>query len=469
MKTDTSKSVRSIQKRLLIIILRGFVITVSLVLLFTLITTALVLANPSRSNPLSRLPLISRLETYYLARGNWDGVTHIFTDSKDFETLQWRESTLLDANNRVIVEFGQEASPGAVYIPHSRENMAPIIVRGVTVGQLVLGPHGIPIERRYAFGFLQPVAFVAIVLSIFAIAIGFLLMRRLVNPLAEVIAAAQQVASGRLETRVSPQGPDDLRALSDSFNQMAAALERDERERRDMLADIAHELRTPLTVLRGRLEGILDGVYTADESHITPALESTYLLERLVEDLRLLTLAETRQLQFEKKTMDAAHLTRRILEIFSAESHERGVTINLECEKNEHPVFADPQRTEQVIGNLVSNALRFAPDGGQVKISLSTVAGGTQITVSDNGPGISDEDLPYIFNRFWRKEKSRARVSGGTGLGLAITKQLVEAQDGHITASKSPEGGLRVSVVLPAKPENPERHLSAIPNPKQTN
>ena len=153
------------------------------------------------------------------------------------------------------------------------------------------------------------------------------------------------------------QAPDDLRDLSGSFNKMAEALERNDHERRDMLADIAHELRTPLTVLRGRLEGIIDGIYPADEEHISLALEETYLLERLVEDLRLLTLAESHQLHFEKTEVDLVEITRRSLAMFQAEADEKNVRLDLETGLEKAPVLADPQRTEQVIGNLLVNAL----------------------------------------------------------------------------------------------------------------
>jgi signal transduction histidine kinase len=307
-----------------------------------------------------------------------------------------------------------------------------------------------PPQRRYTFDFLQPVVLVSVFLAILTVVIGLLLTRRMVLPLAEVTAAAKEVADGDLSARVRVEGPDDLKILSDSFNQMADALERNDRERRDMLADIAHELRTPLTVLRGKLEGILDGVYPADQEHVVPALEETYLLERLVDDLRLLTLAESRQLQFEKKELDLNDLSRHVISLFQAQAEEN--KIQLELEGNEvHPqALLDPQRTEQVIGNLISNALRYVPEGGRVWIDVRRDGDTASISVNDNGPGVPEEELPHIFNRFWRSDKSRTRTSGGAGLGLAIARQLVEAQGGKIAAANLPGGGLQVRCEFPA-------------------
>jgi two-component system, OmpR family, sensor histidine kinase BaeS len=286
-----------------------------------------------------------------------------------------------------------------------------------------------------------------LILAVFATLIGLLLSRRVVTPLAQVIASAEQIAGGNLQARVKKtQGTDVLGDLSDSFNKMADSLEQNDRERREMLTDIAHELRTPLTVLRGRLEGIMDGIYPSDESHIGPALEETYLLERLVEDLRLLTLAESHQLTFEKREVDLVEIARRSIGMFHPEAEENKIRLDLETSLEKALVVADPLRTEQVIGNLISNALRYVPENGHIWIEISQNGDEWAISINDNGTGIPESDLPFIFQRFWRGEKSRSRASGGVGLGLAIAKLLVEEQDGHIEAHNNPEGGLQVIV-----------------------
>jgi signal transduction histidine kinase len=446
-----SDSVRSIRNRLFMLLLRAFVIVVAFLILFTLLATGLVLAYPSQTNPLYRLPTISRLETYYLARGSWDGVSTIFNNSLPIEASQWQSSILLDAHDRVVVDHGRPVGQGMMMMPYkplAGEAVTSIVVNGELVGKLVLEPGMQRSERRFTFNFLMPLVLLSLILAVFATLIGLLLTRRVVSPLAEVIVAAEEIAGGNLQTRVRVQAPDDLRDLSGSFNKMAEALERNDHERRDMLADIAHELRTPLTVLRGRLEGIMDGVYPADESNIGPVLEETYLLERLVEDLRLLTLAESHQLLFEKKEVDLVEIARRALNMFQAEADEKKIALDLETGLEKALVLADSQRTEQVVGNLLANALRYVPDGGRVWVQIDQANDEFVLCVNDNGPGVLDSDLPYIFNRFWRGERSRSRASGGAGLGLAIAKLLIVEQEGKVDAANLPAGGLQVRITM---------------------
>ena len=254
-------SLRSIRNRLFLLLLRAFSIAVAFVVLFTLLVTGFVLANPSRANPLYQLPITSRLETYYLARGNWVGVNTIFPSSLGIESSQWQRSVLLDAQNHVLVVHGQAVQPpgSGIYQADPGDIIVPIQANGKLVGNLVLNENAQPPERILVFRYLSPIILMSLVLAVFATMIGLLLTRRVVHPLAEVIASAEEIAGGNLQARVKKtQGPDVLRDLSDSFNKMADSLEQNDRERREMLADIAHELRTPLTVLRGRLEGIID-------------------------------------------------------------------------------------------------------------------------------------------------------------------------------------------------------------------
>jgi signal transduction histidine kinase len=444
---ETTKTIRN---RLFLLLLRALGIVLAIYLALMLLTTGVVLSYPSRQNPL-RLPTVGRLETFYIARGSWEGVSKAFgpKDTLDFETAQWKQSILLDAANHIVVDHGSPVSGGRVFVISAGVPAIPIVVNGQAVGTLVLDPNLAPPQQRLAFGFLRPVLAVSILLGLFVLVIGWLLTRRVVTPLADVIAAAESVADGNLSTRVNAQGPQDLRALSDSFNKMADALESNDRERRSMLADIAHELRTPLSVLRGRLEGVMDGIYPADEDHIVPALQETYMLERLVDDLRLLTLAEARQLTFEKKDLNLSQLVRRVLRLFEAQAEESGVELSFQTQIPDATASLDPQRTEQVIGNLVSNALRYTPARGKIWIELGRQGDLVSLSVNDSGPGIPEEQLPYIFDRFWRNDKSRARTSGGAGLGLAIAKQLIEGQGGTISAANLPGGGLSIVMGFP--------------------
>jgi signal transduction histidine kinase len=442
-------SVRSIRNRLFLLLLRAFGIAVTLLVLFTLVGTTFFLSRPLRANPLFQLPITSSLETYYVARGNWSGVSTVFNRSPGIEASQWKHSLLLDTQNRVIVQHGLIVPPtnSWTYAPGPTDISIPIRANGALVGTLIIEANSRPSEVAFVLRYLLPIILLSLTLAVFATLIGLLLSRRVVTPLAEVISSAEKIAGGDLHARVQETtGKDVLGDLGDSFNKMADSLEKNDRERREMLANIAHELRTPLTVLRGRLEGIMDGVYASDVSHIGPALEETYLLERLVEDLRLLTLAESHQLAFEKREVDLVEIARRSIGMFQPEAEENKVRLDLATSLDKAVVIADPLRTEQVIGNLLANALRYAPEGGRVWIEIGRHGDELATSVNDNGSGIPEADLPFIFQRFWRGEKSRSRASGGAGLGLAIAKLLVEEQDGRIEACNLPEGGLKVSV-----------------------
>jgi signal transduction histidine kinase len=444
-----SVSIRSIRNRLFLLLLRAFGIAVAFLVLFTLLVTWIVLARPARSNPVFQLPITSSLETYYIARGNWDGVSTIFNNSLGIERPQWINSLLLDNQNRIIVQHGQavDSSTSQIYQTSPNDVPIPIQVNGKVVGTLILEERTRPSEIIFVFRYLLPIVLSSLLLAIFATLIGLLLTRRVVTPLAEVIASAEEIAGGNLQTRVKKtKNQDVLGDLSDSFNKMADSLEQNDRERREMLTDIAHELRTPLSVLRGRLEGIMDGIYPTDQSHIGPALEETYLLERLVEDLRLLTVAESHQLSFEKREVDLVDIAQRSIGMFQPEADENKVNLDLAASIDKALVIADPIRTEQVVGNLLSNALQYIPAEGHIWIDISRQMDELAISINDNGPGVTENDLPFIFKRFWRGEKSRSRASGGAGLGLAITKLLVEEQGGRIEAHNLPGGGLQIIV-----------------------
>lgn len=435
-------SVREIRSRLLLLLVQAFAIV--LVLSFSLFVLIIGYYLSSSSIPVGLVPMAGMLEGYYLSHGSWEGVETAFESSRGWRSFN---PILLDNDYRVIADnrLDPASTVGSRYTPQRRDMVVELKVRGEQVGYLV-----VTASARFGIvrGILYPIGIISTILAMFLIVAAILLARRFVNPLADVIYAARQVASGNLKTRISTKGPQDLRSLSESFNEMASSLERSDRERRDMLADIAHELRTPLSVLRGRLEGIVDGIYSENGTEVSTALEQTYLLQRLVDDLHLLTLAESRQLPFDKQNVDIGDLIERVLEMFSAEAEERNVSLSFPEKEGDLSVLIDPQRFEQVLSNLIGNSLRYVPEGSRVWVTASETPDGVRITVNDNGAGIPAEAVPFIFDRFWRKEKSRARVSGGSGLGLAIAKQLIEAQGGTIEAGNLPEGGLQVVVTL---------------------
>lgn len=439
-------SVREIRTRLLSLLVRAFIFVILLTLIFFLFVVSYFLT--SQSSPIS-MPFIGSFQGYYIGHGNWDGIDVAF-DSVADDQLNSMPTILLDENQRIVLDRDADSATtiGSSYDLSPNDFSFNLEVEGIKVGTLVVVSASPWSRLGIARAVIFPVGVISFLLSLFLVIVATLLVRRFVNPLADVIYAANEVTDGKLNTRISSKGPQDMRSLSDSFNEMATSLERNDRERRDMLADIAHELRTPLSVIRGRLEGIVDGIYSADSAQVSLALEQIYLLERLVDDLRLLTLAETRQLHFEKKLVDIAQLSQHTIDMFSAEAQEKNIALSLEKGSGKYIVELDPQRMEQVIGNLIGNSLRYIPDGSKIWLALDETSDAVKLSVNDNGPGVAEDELPFLFDRFWRKDKSRARSAGGTGLGLAIAKQLIEAQDGTITANNLDGGGLQMQIVL---------------------
>ncbi|MBP9040453.1 MAG: HAMP domain-containing protein [Anaerolineaceae bacterium] len=456
MSQPSTTSIKSIKRRLIMILVRAFLVVGVVGMVALIGFTIFEISRNTEKNPFYRDPNATILEAYYLGRGSWDGIEALvdpglYPDSKLIR-MDWENFILIDQYGRVVMYYGQFSSnlPSDVVKMPVEIEQTTLTARGKIIGTLISEKRQVSRPVRLTLGTMNPVFMVAVLLVLLTVVIGVLLMRRVVNPLSEVIAASESVASGNLSTRIKlKKSKDDLYDLGVHFNKMTEALERNNNERRAMLADIAHELRTPLSVIRGKLEGMMDGIYPSNETNIAQALEETYLLERLVEDLRLLTLAETRQLHFEMKETDLVDLARRTIGVFEPQADSKKVSISLDTDEMDLIINIDPQRIEQVIGNLIGNALRFVPENGFIQLSLARKGENAEITVSDNGPGVKDEDLPFIFDRFFRSEKSRARASGGAGLGLAICKQLVEAQGGKISAANKPEGGLSVKVTLP--------------------
>lgn len=272
-----------------------------------------------------------------------------------------------------------------------------------------------------------------------AIFLAFQAYRNIAKPLSEVINAAESVSQGDLSVRVSTTHKGQFDGLTKAFNHMVSELELADQRRRNLTADVAHELRTPLHIIQGNLEGILDEVYEPTAEHIEATLDETRILARLVEDLRVLSLAEAGQLQLTKETVDVAELLADVVTSFSGQAAVAEVLLTHEAPAG-LSVSADYDRLTQVINNLVSNSLRHTPAGGKIQLVASNLNGHIELSVSDTGEGIPAEQLPYIFDRFWRGDQSRQH-SGSTGLGLAIARQLILAHNGEIrVASKAGVG-----------------------------
>jgi signal transduction histidine kinase len=273
--------------------------------------------------------------------------------------------------------------------------------------------------------------------------------------------AAGAIADGDLGRRVEVRSDDEIGRVARSFNRMAESLAQADAQRQNMMADIAHELRTPLTVIQGNLEALMDGVYDLTPENIAAVHRHTVVLSRLVADLRDLALAEAGQLRLERKPISLAQVIAQVSEGLEAQAREKGVTLKIEASDALPPVEADEQRIAQVLFNLMSNALRHTSSGGTITTSAELRAerplqgnGRVLVSVRDTGMGIPPEDLPHVFERFYRADRSRARATGGSGLGLTIAKQIVEAHGGQIWAQSWLGAGSTFAFSLPRSGPN---------------
>ena len=437
--------------------------------------------------------VVDALAELYQRDGNWQGAQSLLQGQ-----IRGPDARLVLADGSGTVV----ADSAGLMLGHQAEGLEgasrfPVVVQGKNVGTLYLdsfSPGGGPggsiargrgpmaglgrergtageqsgqqtapsLESTYLASVDRAILVAALLSALVAIALGLLIARRITRPLAELSAAAREVAAGKLAHRVKVRSGDELGEVATAFNTMTESLERNEQARRRMVADIAHELRTPLTVIEGTVDGMLDGVFELDRGNLESIKEETAILTKLVADLRTLSLAEAGQLSLEKECVDPMELARRAVGRVEALAQRKGVECRLEGNAVVPEVEVDPERMGQVLGNLLDNAVRHTPAGGTVTLSVGIDKGSSScppasgsehecivFSVADTGEGVSPESLPHLFDRFYRTDESRSRKSGGSGLGLAIVKQLVDAHGGRVWAESEPGKGSRFVVELP--------------------
>lgn len=404
--------------------------------------------------------LVSSLRDYYIANQTWEGAEDLLQGMHGNQGrgmgmggMMAQRLRLIDADRKLVYDTAGLQTVGtlipakelvdAVRINNARDKLI-----GFLWAEGGLGANAGNGERLIQR--LNDISLIAGgVALVIAVLLALLMGSWLAEPLQKLEHAARGMSKGDLSQRVTVSGNDELAALGQSFNQMAASLQASEQRRQSMTADIAHELRTPLAVQRAQLEAMQDGIYPLTVENLQIALDQNGTLSRLVEDLRTLALADSRELHLERGPVDMQRLTNDILARFLPVALERSISISLkaqDCPK----VIGDELRIEQILNNLLANAVRHTPQDGKILIAIACKTSTVETTVHDSGAGIAESALPHLFERFYRADRSRSRDEGGTGLGLAIARQLAELMGGTLTAANHPRGGAIFTLTLPA-------------------
>jgi two-component system sensor histidine kinase BaeS len=344
-------------------------------------------------------------------------------------------SPLAKRRLRALAQFNVPGGAGA-FVPY------PLFLAGKLIGTLQvrqLRPvrEGVFLQRSNGFLVLS-----IVVIGGIALLMSILFSRPLTRPVKELAVAASAISRGDLRKRVAVSRRDEVGELAENFNFMAKALETQEALRRKLIGDVAHELRTPLSVMRGELEGLIDGLIPNDPARLQSLYEETGRLGNMVDAIEELSKAEASLLSLKRQWVSVRPFLQNIVERFRAQSQERGAAMELTCPEG-LSLNADPERLSQVILNLLANALRATPGGGRVLIRVGPAEGGLEIDVADTGSGIRQEDVPLIFERFYHGP------GGGLGIGLTIVKELVEAHGASITVRSIPGEGSSFTILFP--------------------
>jgi len=394
------------------------------------------------------------LAQYYYQHQSWEGIQPLIEQWGNLHG--WR--IILTDNQGTVIADSQGDLLGEPYQADAPGRVISFLWGGDAIGTLYTSP-----ELSPQAGFTQPppsqpVLYLAIgrffiwgglVAVAIAVALAFFLSRRTLAPIKALTLASERLGRGDFSQRVQIKDKGELGELAQTFNSMAGDLERAEKLRKNMVADVAHELRTPLSNIRGYLEALRDGVMKPDKKNINSLYEEASLLSRLVDDLQELSLAEAGELKLVRRTEDIGELIRQAVAAVEAKERVSGVSLAVELPEKLPPVNIDSRRIGEVLRNLLENAVAHTGKGDTITVTARQRDKLVEVSVTDTGEGIPAQELPKIFERFYRVDKSRTRATGGSGLGLTIAKRLVEAHGGRIEVQSEPGKGSRFAFTLP--------------------
>jgi signal transduction histidine kinase len=392
--------------------------------------------------------------SYYQNNNTWNGVDTYLRENQLLPPLNEvnpppQPYVLVDSKRVVIVAsapyvMGEKVRQGDI------DKGVPIESNGEIVGAVISTGQSLarkPLDQKYIGQINQALWIAAFGSVLIAILLGFLITRSLTRPIRELTHATHKMAQGKLEQEIPVHSQDELGELAQAFNQMSADLMKANQARKQMTADVAHDLRNPLTVISGYLESLQDGkLQPTPERFATMQMEVQHL-QHLVEDLRLLSLADSGELRLHLEPTPPAELLERVATAYRHQAEIQKIQLTVESDVNLPEIIIDIERMEQVIGNLISNALRYTLEGGQIHLSAKQVEGSLIFGVTDTGIGISPDILPHIFERSYRGDSSRSGTE--SGLGLAIAKSIVELQGGIIKAEQRAEQGSQFLIAIP--------------------
>ena len=401
----------------------------------------------------------SAAASYYQAHGSWDGVDAALRQQGLIPTLGQPGGgsnpppppiALTDAQGNIIIAAGPFQHGSQISAASSQQKIA-ITVNNHVVGtaQMAGGPPSPdPLEARYLARTNTALVLAALGAIIIAVLLGLFLARTITRPVRDLTAATSALAQGRLSQQVQVRSQDELGELTKTFNKMSSDLENANALRRQMTADIAHDLRTPLAVITGYLEGLKDGVIKPSSTRFAAMYDEALYLQRLIEDLRTLSLADAGELSIVLQPIQPGELVKRLADSYQHQADQNDIRLTVSVEPELPAIQADPERMQQALSNLVSNAMRFTPAGGEISLAARREGQAVWVDVKDTGSGIAADALPHIFERLYQGDASRQE--GGSGLGLAIAKSIIELQGGKISAaSPGPGAGSVFSIQMP--------------------
>ena len=404
---------------------------------------------------------ISEATGYYELRSTWEGFSD-YLNRRQPPQLPANTNNpnpnrpsprfaLVDVNGFVIFPAGP-LRPGDRIPPEELKQSIPIIVNGQEVG-FVLNSNS-PLTRdvnseRFLAQANRNLFIAALGGGALALILAILLARTLTQPLRELTVAIRAMSQGSLQQHVTVRSQDELGELATSFNQLSADLHRANQARQQMTADIAHDLRTPLSIIIGYLEALHSGVLDSSPARIEAMYTEARHLQHLVEDLRTLSLADAGTLTLHRQSLSPQALLERAANTYQLSAQQKNIDLQVQVDANIPDLQIDPERMAQVLGNLLSNALRYTPTGGRITLTAKRSAGPVQLQIQDTGVGIAPEARPHIFDRLYRGDAARTEATGESGLGLAIAKSIVEAHGGTIVVDSEVGRGTTFTITLP--------------------